>query len=121
MSLPLHHFFNHNFPPFVFPVGQKIYDMRMTLGARVISEIPDDCPKIGAEFKNILQVDRSNAIVKILLKTPVAVAQSIKNKENDIWNNTIRGENVRRNMKYCTELHPEWFSEALLYSLNQII
>ncbi|AYO57327.1 hypothetical protein CO230_03825 [Chryseobacterium sp. 6424] len=120
MHIPLNFFYGTGMPEFAFPLGSKIYNLRMSLGARVISEIPTICPKVSEEYKNIIPVNKDNAFVKILLKSPVAVAQSIKDRDNDIWDNSFRSDTVRRNIKYSTDLNPEWFTEALIYSLQKM-
>ena len=120
MQLSLNYFYNIPLMDDNFHVLKRIQNLRMNLGVRVLNEIPQKCPKISDINKNIIQVDKGNARVKILLKAPVAVAQSISDKSSDIWDNTPAGDSVRRNIKYSYELHPEWFADALLYSLNKI-
>jgi len=120
IKLPMFHFMDLKIQSLNFAVGSQIQNLRMALGERILNEIPVECPKVNDVNKNILRVTTDNARVKILLKTPVAVAQSILHKETDIWNNTHLGDTVRRNMKYAYELNPEWFSRALLYSLNHV-
>lgn len=120
MQISLNHFLNIPIKTGVSAVRVKIQKMRADLGEQVLNGVPQVCPKIAAINKSIIQVDTGNARVKILLKAPVAVAQSILDKPNDIWDNTHNGDSVRRNIKYSYELHPEWFADALLYSLNKI-
>jgi hypothetical protein len=96
----------------------RILNLRTSLGGRVLNELPQKCPKIPDSYKNILPVNDINANVKILLKSPLAVALSIAGKDDALWDKD--NEYVRRNVKYTYQLNPEWYSEAINYCLTKL-
>jgi hypothetical protein len=100
------------------PWNQKINELRASLGPKVLSGIPQECPKVPEEFKNILPVTIDNSKVKLFLKSPVAAALSITGVNDNIWSE--KGEYIRRNVKYSYQLNPEWYAEALVYSMSKI-
>lgn len=101
-----------------FHFNSRVTNLRGALGARVLNELPKKCPKVPEVFKNVLSVSFENASVKILLKSPLAVALSITGKDDAIWSEEY--EEIRRNIKYAQQLNPEWYSEAINYCLNKI-
>ncbi len=101
-----------------FHLNTKIYNVRMSMGARVLNELPEKCPKILEQFKYILKVTKENSKVKILLKSPLAIALSITGIDNEMWKEN--GEDIRRYVKYAQLLNPEWYSEAINYSLSKL-
>ena len=101
-----------------YHLHQRITELRASLGAKVLSELPNACPKIPEEYKNIIGVNEGNANVKILLKSPLAVALSITGKDETLWNE--QNEYIRRNVIYSQQLNPEWYSEAVIYCLTKI-
>lgn len=96
----------------------KVAQLRSMLGERVLSQLPSRCPKIPDQYKELLPVDESNASVKILLKSPAAVALSIAGLDDSLWE--LDNEIVRRNVKYSQHLDPSWYSEAICYCLYKI-
>jgi hypothetical protein len=96
----------------------KVALLRSMLGDRVLNQLPSKCPKIPEQYKELMPVDESNASVKILLKSPVAVALSVVGLDDSLWapDNDI----VRRNVKYSQQLDPSWYSEAICYCLHKI-
>jgi hypothetical protein len=96
----------------------KINNLRASLGAKVLSELPQTCPKIPECYKNIITVNAESANVKILLKSPLTVALSIAGKDESLWDR--ENEYVRRNVKYCYQLNPEWYGEAINYCLTKL-
>jgi hypothetical protein len=101
-----------------FHPNTKIYDLRQRLGVRVIDELDQDyCPSIPNEFKSILKVSEDNYRVKLLLKSPLAVALSILNKSNTLWESN---EAVRKNVQYSQWLDSLWYGEAITYSIKKL-
>lgn len=96
----------------------KVRDLRASLGVKVLNELPKECPKIPEEYKEIIGVNEDNANVKILLKSPLAVALSITGKDEILWSE--HSEHICRNVIYSQQLNPEWYSEAIIYCLNKI-
>lgn len=96
----------------------RILNLRTSLGRRVLNELPQKCPKVPESYKKILPVNDMNASVKILLKSPLAVALSIAGKDDGLWDRD--DEYVRRNVKYTHQINPEWYSEAINYCLTKL-
>lgn len=96
----------------------KINDLRISLGEKVLSQLPQTCPKIPDLYKQVIPVYENSAKVKVLLKSPLAVALSIAGKDDSLWNKD--NEYIRRNVKYSYQLSPDWYSEAINYSLSKI-
>lgn len=100
-----------------FHLKRRVIDMRSSLGARVLNELPQKWVKIPEEYKFILPVDMENANVKIMLKSPLAVALSIDGKDSAIWK---EDEERKRYVKYVQQLHPGWYGEAINYCLLKL-
>ena len=103
---------------FMIKVEQR--NLRQNLGDRVLKELPNHCPKIKEQYKNILPVTADNAIIKILLKVPIAIALSISGKDETIWNEDEDIDTIHRNIQYCQWIAPEWYSKSILYCLNRL-
>ena len=95
-----------------------ILDLRAKLGDRVLNELPRSCPKAtqnyGISVKDHYQV-------KLLIKSPIAVAESITGtfeSERSIWSN--KAENIRRNIQYSQYLNPEFYNRTLLHVLKKV-
>ena len=101
-----------------YHLHRRIIELRASLGAKVLLELPKVCPKIPEEYKEIIGVNKENANVKILLKSPVAVALSMTGKDETLWNQ--QNDVIRRNVIYTQQLNPDWYSEAIIYCLNKI-
>lgn len=101
-----------------FHLNSKISELRGSLGERVLTQLPTKCPKIIEEYKNIIPINEDTRIIKIVLKSPLAVALSIKGKDESIWDSS--NEEIRRYIKYSQQLNPEWYSEAIIYCMGKI-
>ena len=107
-----------NFDITGFHLNTKISELRGSLGERVLTQLPTKCPKILEEYKHIIPINADTRIIKILLKSPLAVALSVKGKDESIWDSS--NEEIRRFIKYSQHLNPEWYSEAIVYSLSKL-
>lgn len=103
-----------------FHLNSEISFLRQILGEKVLNELPIVCPKIQEESKNILPVTKETALVKILLKVPLAVALSITGKDESIWSDKEEFETIRRNIQYCQWIAPNWYGKAILYCLSKL-
>jgi len=103
-----------------FHLNTEILTLRQALGEKVLNELPVVCPQIQEENKHILPVTKETALVKILLKVPLAVALSITGKDESIWSNKEEFETIRRNIQYCQWIAPDWYGKAILYCLNKL-
>ena len=101
-----------------YHLNGRVLNLRASLGSKVFSELPQKCPKVPEVYKDIIPVNGTNANVKILLKSPVAVALSISGKDESLWEK--ESEYIRRNIKYSYQLNPEWYSEAINYCLTKL-
>lgn len=101
-----------------FALNSKISSLRSSLGERVLTQLPTKCPKIQEVYKPIIPVSEDTKIIKLLLKSPLAVALSISGKDENIWDEN--NEEVRRYIRYSQHLNPEWYSEAIVYSLSKL-
>jgi hypothetical protein len=101
-----------------FALNSKISSLRSSLGERVLTQLPTKCPKIQEVYKPIIPVSEDTKIIKLLLKSPLAVALSISGKDENIWDEN--NEEVRRYIRYSQQLNPEWYSEAIVYSLSKL-
>jgi len=101
-----------------YHVNAKVADLRSSLGEKVLSQLPTKCPEIPDAYKDILPVTEANYNVKILLRSPVAVALAISGQTESLWG--IQNENIRRNVKYCQQLDPSWYSESICYCITKI-
>jgi hypothetical protein len=101
-----------------YHLNGRILDLRSSLGSKVLSELPQKCPKVPEIYKDIIPVNDTTANVKILLKSPLAVALSISGKDETLWDKD--NEYIRRNVKYSYQVNPEWYSEAINYCLTKL-
>lgn len=101
-----------------YHLNSKIATMRETLGSGVLSQLPNQGPKIPDNYKCVLPVTNENANVKILLKSPLSVALSISGLNDSLWKKEYI--NIRRNVRYCQQLNPIWYSEAVNYCLHKL-
>lgn len=98
----------------------EVSRMRQLLNEKVMNELPKTCPKVPDNFKHILPVDSSNAIVKLLLKVPMAVALSISGIDKNIWGDDEKSKIIRRNIQYAQWVAPEWYCKAIVYCLSKL-
>jgi hypothetical protein len=97
--------------------NSDITNVRSQLGQRVLKELPFHSPKITNEY-NISITDHSP--VKLLLKSPIAVAESINDtqKEYPIWAGNDFKDAIRRNIQYSQYLNPEFYNRVILHALK---
>ena len=108
-------------PNFKFSVlNVEINDLRRSLGEKALNELPDLAPSIPDQFKSIIPVDKTNWIVKVLLKVPVSVALSISEEDTSLWEDGENWAEIRRNIQFVQWLTPQWYGLAILHSLNRI-
>lgn len=101
------------------PILQRnILDLRSQLGARVLGELPYNCPKINMNHN--IPIEEHNQ-VRLLLQSPIAVAESINDtqKEYPIWAGDERREVIRRNIQYSQYLKPEFYNRTILHALKR--
>ena len=103
---------------FMFNIEQR--DLRQNLGARVLRELPKVAPKIPECYKKLLPVNHDNAIIKILLKVPVAVALSISGLDETLWIDNEDLDTIHRNIQYCQWIAPDWYGKSILYCLYRL-
>ena len=103
-----------------FHLNTEVHKLRQSLSARVLDELPEISPKIMHEFKELLPVTSDNFRVKILLKSPLAVALSIAGYDEKIWNIDEHSETIRRNIQYSQRISPDWYGKAILFCLNRL-
>ncbi|GAB1858042.1 hypothetical protein MHTCC0001_28790 [Flavobacteriaceae bacterium MHTCC 0001] len=97
---------------------RNILDLRSQLGTRVLNELPYNSPKINHNYN--IQIEAHNQ-VRLLLQSPIAVAESISNSQKDypIWAGDEKREVIRRNMQYSQYLKPEFYNKTILHALNK--
>jgi len=103
--------------PASFHLNTRVNDLRSALGVRVINELPKNFPNIPVQYRQIIPVNSDNQNVEILLRAPLIVALSILGKDDALWHRD--NEHKRRNIRYSQQLAPEWYAEALTYSINK--
>jgi hypothetical protein len=103
----------------VEPVNNTfINDERSKLGERVLSELPKNTPLTTNNYGIKLE---SHYIVKLLLRSPIAVAESICEKsEKSIWAYDEHTTLLRRNMQYASYIAPVLYKQILLHTLSMI-
>lgn len=99
-------------------INAWIGELQSNLGEAVITGIPNEYPGVSDNYKPIIPVAENNFHIKLLLRTPVAIALSIFNKEHGMW--LPEAAQIRRNMKYSYLLDSEWYAKAIIYSLSRI-
>lgn len=94
-----------------------IRDLRAKLGERVLRELPHNSPNITNEYGISI---KDHLPVKLLLKAPIAVAESIKDiqKEYPIWAGDEFRDSIRRNIQYSQYLNPEFYNRVILQVLK---
>jgi hypothetical protein len=95
-----------------------ITEKRSKLGERVLKELPKITPHTTKNYS--IDIDK-HIIVKLLLRSPIAIAESICNKaEKSIWTNDKFTALLRRNVQYASYIAPELYKEILLQTLSII-
>lgn len=94
-----------------------ISNLRAKLGQRVLDELPTYTPKITKDYGIPIG---QHLQVKLLLRSPIAVAESINDiqKENPLWAGDDHRENIRRNIQYSQYLNPEFYNRVMLHALK---
>ena len=96
--------------------NQIINEARAQLGVRVLSELPEHTPHCTSEYSIPVE---DNRIVKLLLRAPIAVAESISGvAEKSIWENNVFVSTLRRNIQYVHFIAPELYSKVLYHCLS---
>lgn len=101
------------------PISQRnILDLRSQLGSRVLGELPYNSPKTNGNYNPIDEHHQ----VRLLLLAPIAVAESISDKQKDypIWAGDEKREVIRRNIQYSQYLKPDFYNKTILHALNKI-
>jgi hypothetical protein len=93
---------------------QKFNNIRSSLGEKVLSGIPRQCPVVPEMQEKLLPVTCADNLA-LLIKSPLAVALSITGKNNCLW--CAEGEHIRRNVRYSQQLHPDWYGYAICHFL----
>ena len=98
-------------------LNTDIRDVRALLGQRVLKELPHMTPKITKEYNIPIN---QHLPVKLLLRAPIAVAESINDTQNayPIWAGDDHRESIRRNIQYSQYLHPEFYNRVILHALK---
>ena len=106
------------------PISQiNITDLRSQLGERVLKELPHSSPIINDNYGIKIQ---DHSIVRLLLQSPIAVAESINEVQtaSPIWGGDDRRRVVRRNIQYSQylcSLYPktDFYNKAILHVLKR--
>ena len=99
---------------------KHILELRAKLGERVLKELPCNIPIINDHYG--IQIEE-HPQVSLLIKSPIAVAESISGIENDslpIWGGGEKREVIRRNIQYSQYLNPNFYNKIILHVLKSI-
>ncbi|SDM35875.1 hypothetical protein [Kriegella aquimaris] len=115
--LELFHFMNGSLKDVKKIYNADISDLRSQLGERVLNELPSLSPKITKDYSIPIQ---QHKLVKLLIKAPIAVAESITDTqiEYPIWAGDELLDSIRRNIQYCQYLKPEFYNKTILHALK---
>lgn len=96
---------------------REISTFRASLGARILGELPLHTPKITKDYG--IPVEQ-HPQVKLLLRSPIAVAESINDTQHEypIWAGDDHRDGIRRNIQYSQYLNPEFYNKAILHALK---
>lgn len=104
-------------PRIVWINNQVINDARAKLGERVLNELPTHTPQTSNDYGVPIA---SNHMVKLLLRAPIAVAESIKGiAVKSIWEDNDFVSNLRRNIQYAHFIAPDLYIKVLYHCLSQ--
>lgn len=97
---------------------RDILDLRQQLGERVLKELPYHSPKISSNYSIHIEQHKE---VKVLLRSPIAVAESINNieKKYPIWGGDEFRDVIRRNIQYSQYLKPDFYNSIIFHVLNR--
>lgn len=98
--------------------NQDIIEIRAELGEHVLSILPKDLPKISKDYNIPIQ---EHPQIKLLLHSPIAVAEAINDTQHDfsIWDDSVFGETLRRNIQYSQYLNPNFYNKVILHVLQK--
>ena len=98
---------------------KDIDELRGELGQRVMEELPRNSPKINDNYN--IQI-KEHKMVRLLLQSPIAVAESISNKHGDysIWGGGKVREVIRRNIQYSQYLQRNFHKRMILHVLKNL-
>ncbi len=101
--LEIFKYFNDNLSQIESVYNSDISYARQLLGERVLNELPYGSPKISSNYGIPITLHKQ---IKLLLKAPIAVAESIADTQKDfpIWGGNEFRENIRRNIQYSQYL-----------------
>ena len=96
---------------------REISTIRANLGERVLGELPLHTPKITKDYGIPIE---QHPQVKLLLRSPIAVAEAINNIQNTfpLWAGNDFRDTIRRNIQYSQYLNPEFYNKAILHALK---
>lgn len=96
--------------------NQIISEARAQLGERILTELPQRTPHTTSDY-NIPVAN--NHVVKLLLRAPIAVAESIKgNADQSIWEDNEFVSILRRNIQYAHFVAPDLYTKVLYHCLS---
>lgn len=95
-----------------------IHDLRAKLGERVLKELPVKSPKITKNYNISI---KEHYPVKLLLRSPIAVAESINNTQQEypIWAGEDFKDDIRRNIQYSQYLNPDFYNKTIIHVLKE--
>lgn len=100
---------------------RDIRELRSKLGYRVLSELPKKFPYVLSDYH--IPIDE-HYNVKLLILSPIAVAESIASDdlehEYSIWGGDEKREVIRRNIQYTQYLVPDFYSKVIYHVLKNI-
>lgn len=119
-------YFNGNTIKVDIVYNSDIMYARQRLGERVLNELPHGSPKVSSNYR--IPIAQHNQI-KLLLKAPIAVAESIAGKQNEdfpIWGGDVFRDTIRRNIQYAHYLDrhyldSEFYKRIVFQTLNKQI
>lgn len=97
-----------------------IHELRRELGERVTKELPHHSPKISSKYN--IQIENHKE-VRLLLQSPIAVAESISNIQKDdhsLWGGGKIREVIRRNIQYSQYLQRDFYNRMIFHVLKKI-
>lgn len=102
----------------VFIGNQEVNNFRGSLGKKVLNELPSNCPRVLGNYGIRIGHHRP---VKLLLQSPIAVAESILGLEREcpIWGGGEIRERIRRNIQYSQYLDPGFYSKVIAHVINK--
>jgi hypothetical protein len=96
---------------------REISHIRANLGERILGELPLHSPKITKDYGIPIE---QHSQVKLLLRSPIAVAEAIKDIQNNfpLWAGNDFRDTIRRNIQYSQYLNPEFYNKTILHALK---